>query len=155
MTPQAQPSSRPDGKKTADLPTAAFGFGRRGEPVPKVRAKNTRAAIRRLWGYLKRQRAALAGVIALVLLGLALSLAGPYLIGTAIDRYIALREPNGLLQLCVLLLASTSAAALFRGCRRTSCPASPDERCGSCGATCLPICRSFRCAFSTKRRTGS
>ncbi|WP_371318269.1 ABC transporter ATP-binding protein [Paenibacillus elgii] len=105
MTPQAQPSSRPDGKKTADLPTAAFGFGRRGEPVPKVRAKNTRAAIRRLWGYLKRQRAALAGVIALVLFGLALSLAGPYLIGTAIDRYIALRDPNGLLQLCVLLLA--------------------------------------------------
>ncbi|KZE79453.1 multidrug ABC transporter ATP-binding protein [Paenibacillus elgii] len=73
--------------------------------MPKVRAKNTRAAIRRLWGYLKRQRAALAGVIALVLLGLALSLAGPYLIGTAIDRYIALRDPNGLLQLCVLLLA--------------------------------------------------
>nr|WP_223275830.1 ABC transporter ATP-binding protein [Paenibacillus elgii] len=73
--------------------------------MPKVRAKNTRAAIRRLWGYLKRQRAALAGVIAFVLLGLALSLAGPYLIGTAIDRYIALRDPNGLLQLCVLLLA--------------------------------------------------
>nr|WP_285854442.1 ABC transporter ATP-binding protein [Paenibacillus elgii] len=58
-----------------------------------------------MWGYLKRQRAALAGVIALVLFGLALSLAGPYLIGTAIDRYIALRDPNGLLQLCVLLLA--------------------------------------------------
>nr|WP_233455280.1 ABC transporter ATP-binding protein [Paenibacillus elgii] len=73
--------------------------------MPKVRAKNTRAAIRRLWGYLKRQRAALAGVIAFVLLGLALSLAGPYLIGTAIDRYIALHDPNGLLQLCVLLLA--------------------------------------------------
>nr|WP_308647237.1 ABC transporter ATP-binding protein [Paenibacillus oleatilyticus] len=73
--------------------------------MPKVRAKNTRAAIRRLWGYLKRQRAALAGVIALVLLGLALSLAGPYLIGTAIDRYIALRDPNGLLRLCTLLLA--------------------------------------------------
>ncbi|GMX64039.1 ABC transporter ATP-binding protein [Paenibacillus elgii] len=105
MTPQAQPSARPDGKKTADLPAGAFGFGRRGEPVPKVRAKNTRAAIRRLWGYLKRQRAALAGVIALVLLGLALSLAGPYLIGTAIDRYIALRDPNGLMRLCALLLA--------------------------------------------------
>nr|WP_281940105.1 ABC transporter ATP-binding protein [Paenibacillus tyrfis] len=73
--------------------------------MPKVRAKNTRATIRRLWGYLKRQRAALAGVIALVLLGLALSLAGPYLIGTAIDRYIALRDPNGLMRLCALLLA--------------------------------------------------
>nr|WP_253947867.1 ABC transporter ATP-binding protein [Paenibacillus ehimensis] len=84
---------------------SAFGFGRRGEPVPKVRAKNTRAAIRRLWGYLKRQRAALAGVIALVLLGLALSLAGPYLIGTAIDRYISLNDPEGLLRLCGLLLA--------------------------------------------------
>ncbi|GLI08183.1 multidrug ABC transporter ATP-binding protein [Paenibacillus tyrfis] len=105
MTPQAQPSARPEGKKPADLPAGAFGFGRRGEPVPKVRAKNTRATIRRLWGYLKRQRAALAGVIALVLLGLALSLAGPYLIGTAIDRYIALRDPNGLMRLCALLLA--------------------------------------------------
>lgn len=73
--------------------------------MPKVRAKNTRAAIRRLWGYLKRQRAALAGVIALVLLGLALSLAGPYLIGTAIDRYISLNDPEGLLRLCGLLLA--------------------------------------------------
>ncbi|MCP3776445.1 ABC transporter ATP-binding protein/permease [Paenibacillus sp. MZ04-78.2] len=61
--------------------------------------------IRRLWGYLKRQRAALTGVIALVLIGLALSLAGPYLIGTAIDRYITLHDPNGLLWLCVLLLA--------------------------------------------------
>ncbi|WP_127487744.1 ABC transporter ATP-binding protein [Paenibacillus ehimensis] len=105
MTSQAQPSARPDGKKPADIPVSAFGFGRRGEPVPKVRAKNTRAAIRRLWGYLKRQRAALAGVIALVLLGLALSLAGPYLIGTAIDRYISLNDPEGLLRLCGLLLA--------------------------------------------------
>lgn len=85
--PQAMPGMGPG-------PGAARAMG------PKVRPKNTKETVKRLWTYLKRQKAGLAAVSLLTALGAVLGLIGPYLIGTAIDRYILPRDYNGLLRLC-------------------------------------------------------
>ncbi|MEK0313534.1 ABC transporter ATP-binding protein [Cohnella sp. 56] len=90
-------------------------FERRGRPDPgaeKARAHNAGATIRRLWGYLGRQRAGLAVAIALILLSTAASLAGPYLLGRAVDSYIIPREWDGLARLCWTLLAVYALGSL-------------------------------------------
>ncbi|SDE46496.1 ATP-binding cassette, subfamily B [Paenibacillus sp. UNCCL117] len=73
-------------------------------PVPKVRAKHTWATVRRLWGYLSRQRGGLITVFLLTLFSSGLALAGPYLIGRAIDEFILAQDRTGLLWLCAGLL---------------------------------------------------
>lgn len=82
-------------------------FERRARPDPgaeKARAKHAGATVRRLWGYLGRQRGGLALAIALIVLSTAASLAGPYLLGRAVDQYIVPREWDGLARLCWMLL---------------------------------------------------
>ncbi|HEY1212502.1 MAG TPA: ABC transporter ATP-binding protein [Bryobacteraceae bacterium] len=71
----------------------------------KPRAKDAGRTIRRLWGYLGRQRGRLASVFILTVVSSGLALLGPYLIGVAIDDYILPKDYNGLLRLCLLLLA--------------------------------------------------
>lgn len=66
----------------------------------KVRPKNAKETLRRIWFYLKRQRSGLAAVFILTAAGSVLGLIGPYLIGLAIDRYIIPRDYKGLLRLC-------------------------------------------------------
>ncbi|MDF2926718.1 MAG: multidrug transporter ATP-binding protein [Paenibacillaceae bacterium] len=82
------------------------GLGQNGARgmIPKVRAKNTKGTVARLWTYLRRQRAALAAVFVLTAASSILGLVGPYLIGMAIDDYILPRNYNGLLTLCSFLL---------------------------------------------------
>lgn len=90
-------------------------FERRGRPDPgaaKARAHNAGATVRRLWGYLGRQRAGLAIAIALILLSTAASLAGPYLLGRAVDSYIIPRAWDGLARLCWTLLAVYALGSL-------------------------------------------
>lgn len=79
--------------------------------LPKVRPKDTKGTIRRLWGYLRRQRAALILVFVLTAIGAALGLIGPYLLGTAIDKYILPGDVNGLLRLCIVLIVVYTAGA--------------------------------------------
>ncbi|TVY08158.1 ABC transporter ATP-binding protein [Paenibacillus cremeus] len=71
--------------------------------MPKVRAKNIKETLKRLWAYLSLQRKGLVTVFFLTALNSVLGLAGPYLIGTAIDRYIIAKDVNGLLWLCIAL----------------------------------------------------
>lgn len=71
----------------------------------KPRAKNIGATLLRMWGYLKLQRTGLLTVAILTVLGSGLALLGPYFIGRAIDDYIIPRDRDGLLGLCLLLLA--------------------------------------------------
>lgn len=80
------------------------GPGARGMS-PKVRAKDTSLALRRLWGYLGRQRSSLVYVLILTAISSGLSLIGPYLIGTAIDKYIIPKDYNGLVWLSLSLIA--------------------------------------------------
>jgi ATP-binding cassette subfamily B multidrug efflux pump len=77
----------------------------RGMAMTKVRAKNTKGTLVRLWNYLRRQRAGLILIVLLTICSTALTLSGPYLIGVAIDQYIIPRNYSGLLWLCLSLLA--------------------------------------------------
>ncbi|HRF49965.1 MAG TPA: ABC transporter ATP-binding protein [Anaerolineales bacterium] len=79
------------------------------QDAPK--SKEAGATLRRLWAYLERQRLALAGVAALVLVTAVVDLLGPYLMGLAIDRYIATGDLPGLAGLLGWMLLSFLAAA--------------------------------------------
>lgn len=80
-----------------------FGPGQHGMEKAKG-AKDTRATLKRLWGYLKRQRGPLTAASLVVVLTSGLSLLGPYLLGRAIDGYIISRDLPGLARICALML---------------------------------------------------
>lgn len=69
------------------------------------KAKNPRGALRRLLGYIGPHRKHLALVSILTVAGTILSLAGPILMGIAIDQYIIPRNWGGLLGISLLLVA--------------------------------------------------
>ncbi len=56
---------------------------------PKVKAKNSKETLMRLWSYLSRRKAVLITVFLLIFISTILSLAGPYFIGKAIDTMTA------------------------------------------------------------------
>src|SRR5262245_2343467 len=100
------------GAEAAPPPLPFFGRGGPGGPgsgpqmgLPKVRAKNTRGTVWRLWGYLQRQRWSLVLTIALVVATTGVGLLGPFLLGVAIDRYIIPGDLPGLARLLALMLA--------------------------------------------------
>ncbi|WP_409340529.1 ABC transporter ATP-binding protein [Paenibacillus sp. MBLB4367] len=97
----------------ADL-SAALGVPgrRRTDEVSKGKAQNTAAALTRVWRYIRRQRTGLFAVIVLVAAGTAMSLAGPYLIGMAIDRYVIPHDKEGLLSLSIVLAAVYAGASV-------------------------------------------
>jgi len=89
-----------------------MGFGPgRGPVLPVERSKNTGPTLRRLWGYLGRQRTGLITVVVCTALSAALALVGPYLIGVSINRYVIARHYAGFLQTCLLLLAVYAAGS--------------------------------------------
>jgi ABC-type bacteriocin/lantibiotic exporter with double-glycine peptidase domain len=59
------------------------------------KAKDRRGTLRRLWGYLSQQRAALIATTLMVIVSTLLNLLGPYLMGVAIDQYIITRDLAG------------------------------------------------------------
>jgi ATP-binding cassette, subfamily B, multidrug efflux pump len=75
----------------------------RGGRIEK--ARDPRGAVRRLLVYMIPHRRTLAGVFLLVVIGSLLELAGPILMGVAIDRFIAVRDLDGLLRMALLMLA--------------------------------------------------
>ena len=79
---------------------------------PIERAKNRRGTLMRVWGYLRRQRWGLVVVLLLVALASVLDLAGPYLMGVAIDKYILKGDLPGLARLALLMLAVYLVSAL-------------------------------------------
>ena len=108
--------------KTNAPPAPPAGFpGGRGPGGPggmfagkAEKAKNTGQTIRRLWQYLKRQKGPLTVVALFVLAGTGFSLAGPFLIGRAVD---IIAVPSGVdfrkLSLCMgALLAAYGAGSL-------------------------------------------
>jgi ATP-binding cassette, subfamily B, multidrug efflux pump len=70
------------------------------------KAKNPKQALVRLFPYLIPFRIALIGVIVCVIIYTLLGLVGPYLIGLAIDRFIGGKDPQGLLNLALLMLVT-------------------------------------------------
>ena len=80
---------------------------------PIERAKNRRGTLMRVWGYLRRQKWGLAAVLLLVALASGLDLAGPYLMGVAIDKYILKGDLPGLARLALLMFGVYMATALL------------------------------------------
>ena len=70
------------------------------------RAKDMRGTLRRLLAYLRPYRWALGGVLLLVVAGSLLELAGPALLGLAIDRFISTQDVPGLLRITLLMLGA-------------------------------------------------
>jgi len=75
------------------------------------KARNARGTLVRLWGYLQRQRWALVGTVLLVVVTSGMDLLGPYLLGRAIDVYIAQGDMPGLARLVELMIAVYIVAA--------------------------------------------
>ena len=72
---------------TRELPPL---MGRHGPPMAHLMgkpepAKDARATLLRLWGYLRRQRLALIATALIVVVNTGLVVLGPYLLGVAID----------------------------------------------------------------------
>jgi ATP-binding cassette subfamily B multidrug efflux pump len=91
----------------SDAPAAGPGhpMGRGPMPIMKVRPKNTKGTLLRIWSYLGHHRSSLILVFILTALAAGLGLIGPFLIGYAIDHYIIGNDMPGLIRVCVLLLA--------------------------------------------------
>ncbi|WHX49726.1 ABC transporter ATP-binding protein [Paenibacillus woosongensis] len=68
-----------------DVNTAGSAAGRK----PKAKAKNWSGTLGRIWQYLARRKAKLALVLLMVVASSGLALLGPYLIGVAVDDFLA------------------------------------------------------------------
>ena len=85
-------------------PPRMHGPGRHGAMIEK--ARDVRGALRRLLARLRPYRLALAFVFILVAVGTLLGLVGPYLMGVAIDKFIAADDLPGLMNIVLLMLGA-------------------------------------------------
>ena len=88
------------------------GHGRMGS-IEK--AKNPRGALRRLLGYLSEYRIHLVAIALMTMVSTLLSLAGPYLIGVAIDKYIMAGDLAGLIRIATILTGTYLASMVMSG----------------------------------------
>ena len=75
-------------------------------------AKDAQGTMRRLWGYLSRQKWLLIGIVALVALSSGMELLGPYLMGVAIDTYILQGDVPGLIRTAFLMIGVYGVSSL-------------------------------------------
>jgi ATP-binding cassette subfamily B protein len=104
-------SPTPRRARLHELPDPPPLLGRMGGPGPRQpgkieRAKDARGTVRRLWGYLRRQRGALIATAALVAGTTALNVLAPYLLGRAIDGYVLPGDLPGLARISLVMLAA-------------------------------------------------
>ena len=88
------------------------GPERRAPGMVTSRPKDSRSTLRRMWGYLRRQRTILLAVFVLVAAATVFNLLVPYLVGQAIDRYIQVGNLDGLAEIVLLMGAIALAFAL-------------------------------------------
>jgi len=79
---------------------------RRMASLDESRAADTAGTLRRLAGYLRPYWLPVLSVLALVVLTTLLQLAGPYLIGVAIDQFIQAKDAEGLARTMLFLLGT-------------------------------------------------
>ncbi|HKP55675.1 MAG TPA: ABC transporter ATP-binding protein [Polyangiales bacterium] len=87
--------------------------GPRGN-VTIERAKDARGTLRRLWSYFSPFHTGLSLIAACVLVYTLLGLLGPYLMGRAIDRFIAERDPVGLGHTALMMLGAFVLSNVFQ-----------------------------------------
>ncbi len=108
---QPRPGDQPPTRSAADL-RSQMQF--RGRPARFEKAGNPRRALARLADYLRPHTVSLALVLGCVIAYTLLGLAGPYLMGVAIDRFIAAKDLPGLGRIAVLMLAAYLLNNLFQ-----------------------------------------
>ena len=117
-----------------ERPRMSGGFMGRGGPWQRKieKAHNPKQALARLLPYLKPFRLALTGVVACVVAFTLLGLAGPYLMGVAIDDFMPGKDPLndrlGLLNIALLMLLTYFLNNLFHALAAWK---YPNERVGS------------------------
>lgn len=102
------PANRSDDNKgAANLAQMGFQSGRGFRPgeVQKIRSKDAKGTLRRIWRYLKLHRRSLVVVVVCTALSTLFSLLGPYLIGKTIDQYIIPHQFDGMIGIGLLLLS--------------------------------------------------
>lgn len=82
---------------------------------PITRAKDPRGTLARLTTYFGEFRARLVLVGAMIVVYTGLGLVGPYLMGVALDRFIATHDATGLARIAGLMLAAFLSNNLFQG----------------------------------------
>jgi ATP-binding cassette subfamily B multidrug efflux pump len=98
-------------------PRITLRLGMRRSPSrPSVieKALNPRVAFQRLLAYLRPYLSALAVIAIIILLYTLLDLAGPYLMGVAIDRFISAKDAAGLARIAMLMLVVYLVSAGLR-----------------------------------------
>ncbi|SDX56807.1 ATP-binding cassette, subfamily B [Paenibacillus sp. CF384] len=107
---QAQAQGSPPPMPAVNVPGRG-GFMGRG---PVVKPKNLKATLGRLWSYFGKERKLLAIIFVIVLIDALITLAGPYLIGVAIDAMSTGNDGSpvdfGLLQIALIALVSSYIA---------------------------------------------
>ena len=104
----APASAARSGLPVGDPPPIMGRMGSHGTirtPGKVEKAKDTRGTVRRLWGYLRQQRAALAVTACLVAGSTILNVLLPFLLGQAIDRFVIPGDLPGLGRIGVLMLS--------------------------------------------------
>lgn len=100
-------------KSPADLFQRGPRPGPHHAPIAKVRSKDAKSTIFRIWSYLKRQHQGLLIVILCTALTSVLTLLGPYLIGKAIDNYVIPHKMQGFIFMGLILLVVYLLGSLF------------------------------------------
>jgi len=94
--------------------TGMPGPGRRHRAARIEKARDVRGTFRRLLGALRSHRWALAGVFILVGVNTLLDLLAPYLMGLAIDRFVATADLAGVGRISLLMMGAYAGAWLAR-----------------------------------------
>lgn len=94
-------------QKSSAAPARGFRGGPGGHGNTKIeKAKDVRGALNRLISYLKPYSGGLIAVLLLTIVYTGFSLAGPYLLGVAIDQYMSAKDLVGLRNIAFLMLAT-------------------------------------------------
>lgn len=96
---------------STERPRVRLGYGG-GRNLTGESAADTRSTVRRLLGYLRPYWRPLSVVAVLAFIGTLASLAGPILLGIAIDDFIATGDKDGLVRTSLLMLAVYLASGL-------------------------------------------
>jgi ATP-binding cassette, subfamily B, multidrug efflux pump len=96
---------------------ARSSLGRYGRHLKNglEKARDPRHALRRLSVYLSPYKGTLIAVCAMIVIYTVLGLIGPYLMGVAIDRFIAVKKVSGLAVIASMMLAAYILENLFHG----------------------------------------
>ncbi|MGC4071955.1 MAG: ABC transporter ATP-binding protein [Nibricoccus sp.] len=95
------------------MPHIAGRAGHGGHTPKGEKAKNSLETLRRLWGYLRRQKGALVLTAVMVAGTVSLDLLGPILLGRAIDGHIVPRDLPGLWRILLIMLGVYAGSALL------------------------------------------